>query len=292
MNRSTVIIVAAGFGFALLAALLVQMIGGKKAPEAGEAARNISILVASRDIAVGDELGKTNMQWAPWPEDSKFAGAIIREGEQKPEDALKGRVRRGVSKGEPLRNAVVVEDTKGSFVAATISAGKRAVTVNVNAQSAVGGFINPGDAVDVILTYDVKVPNDDKLRKSAMMIVSKYSSETVLENLRVLAVDQDTKKTDAKIGKTVTLEASPREAETLALASKMGVLSLALRPLGDDRPAHPAGELNRSVTDIRTSGVLRELLKGENNAGSATQVVRVYTGTRVDNVEVRASTGR
>lgn len=288
MNRSTMIIVAAGFAFALLAAIVVQSFGGKKeASEVGQ--KTTGILVAAKDLKIGDKLAPGTMQWMPWPESVQFAGAIFREGTQKPDEALKGRVKRAVAKGEPLTTSVVIEDTKSSFISASLATGKRAVTVNVTAQSAVGGFLNPGDFVDVILTYDVKLPSDEKVRKSASSVVTKLASEIVLENLKILAADQDTKKTEAKIGKTVTLEASPREVEVLTLASKMGTLSLALRPLGDDSPAHPLvdGKPAHTTTDIRVSGVMREIMKGENNSGSSSQVVRVYSGARVDNVEVR-----
>ncbi|NBX65422.1 MAG: Flp pilus assembly protein CpaB [Proteobacteria bacterium] len=293
MNRTTMIIIAAGFAFALFAAVVVQMIGGKKESDIDNT-KTTAILIASKDLKAGDKLLPGTAEWMPWPESVQFAGAIRRDGHQKPEEALKGRVKRSVTKGEPLTTSVVIEDTKASFVAASLTKGKRAVTVNVTAQSSVAGFLNPGDYVDIILTYDVKLPSDEKVRKSAQTVVTKLASEIVLENLKVLAFDQDTKKTEAKVGKTVTLEASPREAEVLTLASKMGTLSLALRSLGDDTPAHNTtdGKPFTTTTDIRVSGVMREIMKGENNAGSVSQVVRVYSGSRVDNIEVRPYTTR
>ncbi|MBU6234635.1 MAG: Flp pilus assembly protein CpaB [Alphaproteobacteria bacterium] len=288
MNRTTLIIVIAGFGFALLAALVAQMVGGKGKSTSAETSQTVAVLVASRDIKIGEELGKGSMEWANWPLSAKFPGAIAREGVQKPEEALKGRVRRAISKGEPMAQNMVVAETKTNFVAASLAKGKRAVTVSVNAQSSVGGFVNPGDFVDVILTYDVKLPSDDKIRKTAETVVTKLAAETVVENLRVLAVDTDTKKSEPKVGKTVTLEADPKQAESLALAAKMGTISLALRSLGDETPAHAADAKNfQTTTDLRLSGVMREITKGENKSGSITQVVRVYSGSRVDNIEVR-----
>jgi pilus assembly protein CpaB len=286
MNRSTLIIVACGLVFALLAALTVQMLSGTKRTTTADAPKTIEVLIAAKDLKTGDTISAGSLQWSTWPETSNFAGAIIRAGTQKPEEALKGRVKRAVAKGEPVLTSLVIEDSKTSFIAGTIGAGKRAITINVNAQSGLAGFLNPGDAVDVILTYDVKIPNDDKIRESAALVVNKYASETILENLRVLAVDQDTKKTEPKTGKTVTLEATPAQAESLTLATKMGGLSLALRPVGDASSQDPA---KKSVTDLRLSGVMKELLTGENNASPTTQVVRVYTGTRIDNIEVRLS---
>lgn len=290
MNRTTIIIVAAGFAFALLAAIAVQMVSGKKAPSATEAAKTISVLVAAKDIGIGEEVGPLSLAWATWPETSKFEGAILRTGVERPETALKGRVRRAVSKGEPMSISMVLSEVKTGFVAASLGVGKRAVTINTNAQSSVAGFINPGDYVDVILTYDVKLPSDAKIRKSAEAVVTKLASETVVEKLRVLAVDQDTKKTVAKVGKTVTLEADPKQAETLALAAKMGSISLTLRAIGDESSIHTNTQTpHQTTTDLRLSGVMREITKGENKSGPVNQVVRIYSGARVDNIEVRPS---
>lgn len=292
MNRSTIIIVAFGFFFALLAAVAVQMVGGrgKNAPVASGESKTIAVLVAARDIKAGETLGPGATQWAVWPETAKFAGSVVQEGGKKPEEAMKGRVRRAFSKGEPLSTAALIEDTKSNFVTASLTKGMRAVTITVNAQSSVGGFAMPGDHVDIILTYDVKLPGDEKIRKAAMPVVTKLAAETILENLKVLAVDQSAdKKTEAKVGKTVTLEVAPHQAEALTLAGKMGTLSLSLRPLGDEDPIATIsdGKPVPMTTDLRLSGVMREIMKGENKSGSVTQVVRVYSGTRVDNVEVR-----
>ncbi len=295
MNRSTVLIIAFGFFFALVAALAVQMIGGKKAAQNTVAAPTVSVLIAAKDIKAGEKLAAGSTQWAVWPEETaKFPGAVLREGTQKPADALQGRVKRAIAKGEPLTHDAMIEDAKANFIAASLTTGKRAVTISVNAQSSVGGFVSPGDRVDVVMTYDVKLPSDDKIRKAAVPVINKLAAETILENLRVLAVDQDAgKKADAKVGKTVTLEAAPREAETLLLASKMGTLALDLRPLGDDAPDQAAdAKAQPVVTDTRVSGVMREIMKGENKSGSLAQVVRVYTGTRVDNIEVRPYTSQ
>lgn len=291
MNRSTLIIVVSGFCFALLAAVAVQMLGRGKTEEPAAQAQMIDVLVAAKDIKIGDELTAGSASWAHWPQSANFPGAITRKDNQTADEAAKGRVRRGIMKGEPIMESALVDSANANFVAASLSAGKRAIALNVNAQSSVAGFVMPGDYVDVILTYDVRLPADEKLRKAAMPIVSKLAAETVLENVRVVATDQDAgKKDSAKVGKTVTLEVDPRQAETLTLAGKMGQLSLVLRSIGDTAPAHAKtnGQAPEVTTDMRLSGVMRELTRGENKSGSATQVVRIYNGTRVENVEVRS----
>ncbi len=288
MNRSTIIIVACGFFFAILAALTVQMIGGGK-PEAPAQEETVYILVAAKPLKTGDELAEGSVQWASWPKASVFEGAIVREGETRSADALKGRVARNFALNEPMLKSAMVDAGQSNFVAASLTPGHRAVSISVNAQTSVAGFVTPGDHVDVLLTYDVRIPADDKIRAAAMPVVSKLATETVLENLRVLATDQSSAaKAEIKPAKTVTVEVTPTQAEQLILSGKMGQLSLVLRPIGDDTPVRAAdGAHVPTTTDVRVSGVMREIMKGENKSGRMSQVVRVYTGSRVENVEVR-----
>lgn len=287
MNRSTVIIVACGFFFALLAAMAVQAIGGKNKQPAAQT-QTTYVLVANKDLKVGEELTMGSTAWAPWPESGMFPGAIKREGETTAAEALKGRTLRAIAKGEPMMKSAMIDNTKSNFVAASLTAGMRAMAINVTPNTSVAGFVTPGDYVDVILTYDVKLPSDEKVRKAAMPVVTKLAAETILEKLRVLATDQSTNQSaEAKVTKTVTVEVDPRQAELLTLAAKMGTLSLVLRSIGDEGTTHDSGQTLPVTTDMRASGVMREIMKGENKSGRLSQVVRVYNGTRVENVEVR-----
>jgi len=295
MNRSLIIVITGGLFFALLAAFAVQMIGGKKQPTqiSENAIKKVEVLFASSDMKTGHELGATDMKWVPWPEDQLFAGAVVRKDKQSTLEALDGRTRRAINKGEPMMEAALVSDKDSNFVAAALAEGKRAVAISVNAQSSVAGFVTPGSYVDVILTYDVKLPGDEKIRAAAVPVVTKLAAETIIENVKVLAVDQETaKRAEAKLIKTVTLELDTDEAEVLTLASNMGKLSLSLRSLGDDRKiagVRPDGKPRTATTDMRVSHVMKEILRsgGENNTGGVNQVVRIYNGTRVDSVEVR-----
>ena len=104
----------------------------------------------------------------------------------------------------------MLKEDKGNFVAALLEPGKRAVAISVKADSMVGGFITPGDFVDVILTYRVKFDdNDDPVAKMIIdQNIDEHATETILENIKVLAIDQTSKNEEAKIkvAKTVTLE--------------------------------------------------------------------------------------
>lgn len=290
MRKSTFVIVACGFFFALLAAVTIQMLGGKRGPdEATAQVKTVDVLVAAKDLKTGEELTNNATEWASWPQGTTFAGAIVRENDQSASDAMKGRVSRPVAKGEPMMKSVVIQDTTANMVAASLTPGKRAVAVNVNPQSSVAGFLTPGDYVDVLLTYEVKLPDDENVQAAAAPVVSKLATETVLQNLKVLATDQNTdKQAQAKLVKTVTLEVDPLQAEQLVLAGRMGSLSLIMRSIGDSSPSHPdTGKPFQTTTDMRLSGLMREIRKGENSTGSGAQVVRVYSGNRVENVEVR-----
>tara|TARA_B100001778_G_C18604756_1_gene639252 strand:- start:5742 stop:6563 length:822 start_codon:yes stop_codon:yes gene_type:complete len=243
------------------------------------------VLVASQHINIGDDLSDDKMTWQAWPSDLVFDGAIIRQENQAAGDALQGRVVRVIQKGEPILPTALIAETDGNFLAARLNDGMRATAIKVSAESSVGGFVTPGDYVDVILTYQVRVPSsNDGAQERAAEYVSRNASQTVLENIRVLAVDQDAKsKESAKIARTVTLEVDQKGSEVLALSSSMGDLSLALRKLGDTSHTEKKTDL---TTDVLISNVLQQLNQSQNNSGN--NAVRVYNGADVQQQMIRA----
>jgi pilus assembly protein CpaB len=144
---------------------------------------------------------------------------------------LKGSVARSLFVvGEPIREQKLVKADGSGFMSAILPAGLRAVSTEISAETGAGGFILPNDAVDVILTRQQE---------------EQYVSETVLRNVRVLAIDQTVEEKDGQkvvIGRTATLALAPRQAETLVLSRKRGTLSLALRSLADARPVKGGAE--------------------------------------------------
>jgi len=162
MNKNVLIVLAGAVLVAVLVAVMVQvMIGGKEEPVIEEA--KINILVASKDLKIGQELKDGDIRWQPWPKTSLFPGAVRQLDGQVAKDALEGRLARNVAKGEPVMKSALLGESKGNFVSASLEPGMRAMAIEVKAHSMVAGFIGPGDYVDVILTYkeNVRVSDED-----------------------------------------------------------------------------------------------------------------------------------
>src|SRR3954470_1325955 len=193
--------------------------------EAPTAAPTLQVLVARNAVHTGQIVKPDDLRWQSWPEGS-LAPTYIVEGKRPMSDFV-GAVARGpIAAGEPITEGkLVLAGTRG-FMSAVLQPGTRAVSVPITATSAVSGFIYAGDRVDVLLTH---VLNGDKSGQHT-------ATETVLRNARVIAMDQklDFSPGDKPdVGKTATLELTPKQTELVTLAVKMGDLSLVLRSLQD-----------------------------------------------------------
>ncbi|MBN8920916.1 MAG: Flp pilus assembly protein CpaB, partial [Rhizobiales bacterium] len=142
-------------------------------------------------------------------------------------------VRSPFIQGEPIRSDKLIKGAGSGFMSAILPSGKRALAISIstNGSASAGGFILPNDHVDVILTR-----RQEQTRQTQQSGALTHSSETILSNVRILAIDQTVEEKDGQrvvVGKTATLELSPRQAEALALARQLGTLSLALRSIAD-----------------------------------------------------------
>ncbi len=182
------------------------------------------VLVAHGDLAAGQFIRPENLRWQAWPS-SGVSDAYATEGKQKIEDYVGAVVRASISDGEPITEGRIVRPGDRGFMAAVLTPGDRAVTVPVTVASGDAGFIFPGDRVDLILTVAMQEESGAKRQR--------FASETLLTDLRVLAVDQrsDDQSKEVMVAKTATLEVTPKQAETIALATELGKLSLSLRSL-------------------------------------------------------------
>lgn len=193
---------------------------------------SVSVLVAAHDLGTGSFVRPEDLRWQAWP-NGQIAANYLRRG-QEPETAVVGAVVRSrIAAGQPVTLNRVLKPGDRGFLAAVLAPGMRAVSVPVTAISDVSGLVFPGDHVDLVLAYRVKPPGDANGR-------AHVASETVLKNLRVLAIDQstnDAKNGKPKIAKTVTFEVTPKQVQVIEVASKLGELYLSLRGLTADGKA-------------------------------------------------------
>lgn len=210
------------------------------------------VLIAASDIGLGTKVTAQELRWQTWP--AAAAGPTFIRKSQQPDaiNQLVGSIARApFSAGEPIRETKLVKANGSGFMAAILPEGMRAISVEISPETGAGGFILPNDHVDVILTR-----RDRAAEKSAGSEV--HISEAILSNVRVLAIDQNVEEKNGQrvvVGKTATLELSPRQSETLALARQQGTLSLALRSLADfnskDKPDTDNGGRRGSVNVVR-----------------------------------------
>jgi len=226
MNKKKVLLL--GLGLCLVIVLLFSG-GEEKAPAVSAKAPVVienKILVAKHRLPQGLFLKSDHVEWVSWPK-NKVHAAYITKKESLPDTFYKSVVRFPLTAGEPLTEEKIVHPGQRGFLAATLPSGMRAVSIKVKEDTGISGFVFPGDRVDVLLTQEIRNPDDEQRPM-------RYASETLLTNLRVLAVDQSFKtpnEANPNVAKTVTLEVSPEHAEVIAVAQDLGDLSLSLRSL-------------------------------------------------------------
>jgi pilus assembly protein CpaB len=216
----------------------------------------VDILVAKSDIPMGNTLAAGDMQWQAWPADTNISNAIKKKDQPDAINSLAGQIARmPFVAGEPIRDAKLVNAKGSGFMAAILPSGMRAVSTQISPETGAGGFILPNDHVDVLLTR-----RDREAEKATGTEVQ--TSEMILKNIRVLAIDQLVGEKDGQkviTGKTATLELTPRQAETLTLAQKLGSISLALRSITDaqasDKDNSDDDSARRSSVNVIRFGV-------------------------------------
>lgn len=221
------LVIAAGTAFAAR-----SMFAGASAPRAEAVAvapKGPKVLVATKALPVGTILSAESMSFQDWPKEL-VKDVYFLEGEADMSKLLGTVVRYPITAGQPVTQGALVAPGDRGFLAAALGPGMRAVTISVSAKTGVGGFIFPGDRVDMMLTQQVKGEGE-----------ALSTTETILRNLRVLATDQTTDnevvdgKTVVHAFRTVTLEVTPRIAEKISVAEEIGELSLSLRSIADNQ---------------------------------------------------------
>ena len=223
-------VLAVAIGAGGIAAYLASRSDDKPAPAQPVAQlQTVDILVAKSDIALGRSVKPDDLQWQTWPAATASSSFISRASKADAIKEITGSIARSpFIAGEPIREQKLVKADGSGFMAAILPAGYRAISTEISPETGAGGFILPNDRVDVLLTKREK--NPDKAGPDIS------SAEVILTNVRVLAIDQAPKEKEGSnslVGKTVTLELKPEQAETLARSRQGGTLTLALRSIAD-----------------------------------------------------------
>lgn len=257
MRASTIVMIGFAVLFGLLAVFIAQIwlnnqakMQVKHEPEKQMATQ--TIVVAKQPLRFGTELSAAMLQEVSWPADTVPAGAFNKIS------VLLGGGRRvvlaAIEPNEPVLALKVTGAGQRATLSALVKPGMKAVTIRVNDVEGVGGFVLPGDHVDVVLTRTI-----DK---------GQATTDVVLQNTRVLAIDQvaDERAAKATVAKSVTLEVTTLNAQKLWLAASVGSLSLLLRKAGE-------------TTEMKTTKVtLKDLIPGESGVKGPTATVMVTRG--------------
>lgn len=216
------------------------------------------VLVLSGDVPMGATVGE-QLSWEAWPSSGVNANFITRSAEPNALDDLRMSIARvPMYAGEPLRRSKLVGNGQ-SFMSSILPSGMRAIATQISAETSAGGFILPNDFVDVIMTR--------RADAQAGGAATGYVTETILKNIKVLAIDQtiqeDEEGKKVKVGETATLELTPQQAEIITVAQQMADrLTLALRPVADAQEK-PDGEADYLVSGNGKRGTVRLIKSGE-----------------------------
>lgn len=267
MNKARILILGLAVGSAALAGVLAKgVIGKKSVKEVVEVNKvpMVQVLVASKDLALGERLGDSAINWRDWPQSNVGDAMITKDSNPDALDKFKmARARLPIFSAEPIIDRKLVMPNEGGFMSAILPQGMRAISVAISERSAVSGFILPNDRVDVILTRKLDGPNG-----SGKIV----RSETVLTNVRVLAINQTFRqeagedKVTVTEGKTALLELDPEQSEVITKVEAAGELALALRSIAEGG--------DQGVKDVKP--VLAEAFKNNKKTANGDRVIVRY----------------
>ncbi|MDE2444706.1 MAG: Flp pilus assembly protein CpaB [Alphaproteobacteria bacterium] len=234
MSKMRILMFAMAIGSAIVAGLLAKGVIGKKPEQVvveAPVAKTTEVLVAAKDLLMGDKLALGTLSWKTWPQENVQQSMITKDAQPNAlQDYAEARARLAIYQGETVLEKKILMPGKGGFMSSILPKGMRAISVAISARSSAGGFILPDDRVDVILTRKPGQGGNTQTVKS----------ETVVSNVRVLAVNQVFRQANAgdsvtvEKGETATLELDPHQSEVIAMVESSGELSLALRSIAEN----------------------------------------------------------
>lgn len=214
------------------------------------------VLTIKGDVPMGSALNE-QIAWQAWPSEGLNEHFITRTNEPEALETYKNSIARvAMYSGEPLRKSKLIGEGQ-SFMSSILPTGYRAVATQISADTSAGGFILPNDYVDVIMTR----------RSDTATATGGFVTETILKNIRVLAIDQaiqeDEEGRRVKVGETATLELTPQQAEIITVAQQLADrLTLSLRAIVDTRETI-TDEAAYLVSGTGRRGTIRMIKSGE-----------------------------
>jgi len=236
MRANTLIMIVLAGVFGVLAVVLVNiwLAGQRSAMAQTGVVQGSTVVVAAMPLKFGDALSADKLREVAWPAGAVPAGAFKSTKDLLAGDGAKQALQ-AIGVNEPILATKITGPGQRATLSAVLGEGMKAVSIRVNDVLGVAGFVFPGDRVDILLTRTAR--GDDGTDKSFV--------DVLLQSMKVLAIDQvaDESKDSPTVVKSVTLEASTRDAQKLTLAAGAGQLSLALR-----QAAASKGETTERVT--------------------------------------------
>ena len=229
MNPRTIILVVAALlitgGTIILAQSWLESQRRQVAAPVEKKEQLTMVLVAGLDLPTGVFLNQEHIRWQAWP-NKEVPETYYVKSQTDIQDLMGAVVRRGITAGEPLTKGRLVQPGERGFVAAVLRPGHRAISVPINVKTGVAGHVSPGDRVDLILNRAIAEKGEEET-------IQRRVSETVLTNVRVLAIDQRLNDQDGRPrqGKAATLEGTPKLVEFVSVVQQLGDMSLSLRSL-------------------------------------------------------------
>ncbi len=272
MDVRRIVIIAGMLGLAAILFIYVRQLG-TPAPVVQTVAAPVveqieykDVLVAKQDVVFGRRITPLDFEWIQWPAESVSDSFITSDLRPGAIEELTGTVAQApIFIGEPIQTRKLISTGDRSVMSALLAPGMRAVTTRISVASAAGGFIKPGDRVDIILTRQLQDLGGANGRRQNYSV-----SETIFENVRVMAIDQEYQVGAAGqpsvLGSTATFELAQEDSEYLQEAVSQGDITLTLRSLH-----------NSSGTVIRRA----EGTKRDNTSSSTIAVYRAGQAQQV-----------
>jgi pilus assembly protein CpaB len=282
MARRLILILIALFvsaGAILLAQQWLRGSGSHQAAHSGGEPQTpppVQVLVAKTNLFAGDFIRADSLVWQTWAP-GPVPDAYLVQTKTRMSDLVGAVVRSRIAAGEPVTLTQVVRTGDRGFMAAVLTPGRRAITVNVSPSSGVAGFVFPGDRVDLILTLAVQPVAANGGSNGGP---SRHVSETLLRDVRIVGMDQSftdgrkDEKADLSVPHTATLEVTPKQAEIVAVAGDVGVMSFSLRSLATPGDAAPGGKITKTWD---TEATQIALASGPKKEAETPQTARAWT---------------